>query len=214
MKIGVISEGHSDRAVILNIVTGATGLDSSDIETLRPVYTKDETDKSLKDPKSFSSWSVVKEECKNRELIDTFLSIEGQDFVIIHLDSAECADYGVQRSGDKLNLRDLIINEINSWLSIDLSGSILYAIAIEEIDAWVLTIYEKKDSTTSARPKERLSRELRKNKINSTQTFDNYLVISKILSKTKELERSKCLSYNHSLAAFYEEIKSKVLPKL
>jgi hypothetical protein len=212
MKIGVISEGHSDRAVIVNIMKGVAGLDSSDIEALRPIFTKDETDKALKkNPSSFSSWSVVKVECESRELIDGFLSIEGQDFIVIHLDSAECADYGVQRT-NKTNLRELIINQVNNWLAKDLSNSILYAIAIEEIDAWILTIYEKNDSTTTARPKEKLSRVLRKLKGNSTPTYDNFLAITKTFSRSKDIE--KYLEYNHSLAAFHEEIKLKVLPKL
>lgn len=215
MRIGVICEGHSDRAVITNILTGITSLDSSNIDPLRPSNLKDETDKALKrDANSFSTWSVVKEECEKRELIDGFLSFDGNDFVVIHLDSAEASEYGVQRGGDKINLRDQIIEKINSWLNKEMNDSILYAIAIEEMDAWILTIYEKADSTKSAKPKERLSKVLRKYEIDSTPTFNNYLVLSKVLSKTKELDNAKCLSYNHSLASFYEEVKSKVLPKL
>jgi hypothetical protein len=214
MKIGVISEGHSDRAVITNVITGITNLDRSSIEALRPIYTKDETDRGLNKPMSFSSWSIVKQECQNRELIDVFLSIEGQDFVVIHLDSAECADYGVQRAAEKIKLRDLIIAQINTWIAKDLTNYILYAIAVEEIDAWLLTIYEKSDSSTSATPKEKLNKILRKKNLNSTKTYENFLTLSKVFSKTRDIMSEKCLAYNHSLAAFYDEVTSKVLPRL
>jgi hypothetical protein len=218
MRIGIISEGHADRAVIENILVGLTGLDKSNIIALRPIYSLDETDKANKDPMTFSSWSVVKEECEERELIDGFLAIEGQDFVVIHFDTAEADQYGVNRPAKSStycqDLRSLVIDEINSWLKEDISDQILYAIAIEEIDAWILTIYEKKDSTSSISPKEKLSRILARKGINSTSDYDNYLKLSKPLSKDKEIKKEKLLDYNCSLKAFFEEIKTKVIPKL
>src|SRR5689334_22478375 len=121
MQIGIISEGHSDRAVISNILVGITGIDHSDIIPLRPVYTKDETDKALDNPKTKSSYSVMKEECEERSLIDGFLAIDGQDFVVLHLDTAEADRYGVDRpskgSGYCEALRDLVIKKIESWLN-------------------------------------------------------------------------------------------------
>jgi hypothetical protein len=214
MRIGVISEGHSDRAVITNIILGITGLDKSHLIALRPIDTLDETDKAIRDPKTFSTWSLVKKECEKRELIDGFLAIEGQDFIALHLDTAEAEQYGIKRPGDKSLLRDLVVNQVNSWLKKDLANNILYAIAIEETDAWILTIYDKHDSTTSAKPKEKLSRILGKIGIGSTVNFDNYLKISKPLSKRKEVEREKYLSFNYSLEAFYKEVEEKVVPKL
>ena len=218
MRIGVISEGHADRAVIENILLGLTGLDKSNIIALRPIYNLDETDKANKDPMTFSSWSIIKEECEERELIDGFLAMEGQDFVVIHVDTAEADQYGVKRpvksSTYCQDLRSLVVDEINSWLKKDISDQILYAIAIEEIDAWILTIYEKRDSTSSISPKERLGRILGKKGINSTSDYDNYLKLSKPLSKDREIKREKFLDYNCSLNAFFEEIKTKVIPKL
>lgn len=218
MKIGVISEGHADRAVIENILKGLTKLDSSDIIALRPIYNLDETDKAHRSALTFSTWSVIKEECEERELIDGFLSIEDQDFVVIHIDTAEADQYGIIRPVKSStyceDLRSLVVDEINSWLKDDISDQILYAIAIEEIDAWVLTIYDKRDSTSSTSPKEKLSWILGKNSVNSTSSYDNYLKLSKPLSKNKEIKKEKFLDYNCSLNAFFEEIKTKVIPKL
>lgn len=218
MRIGVISEGHADRAVITNIITGITGLDSNDIIAIRPEYNSDETDKALKS-KNFSTWSVVKTECETRELIDLFLAVEGQQFVVIHIDTAEAEEYGIKRPNKNSEtyceeLREKVIKQINIWFKEDLSASILYAVAIEEIDAWILTIYEPKDSTQSAKPKERLQKTLGKKEINSTSNYDNFLEISKPLSKIKKINQGKFLTYNCSLNAFFEEVKDKVLPKL
>jgi hypothetical protein len=218
MRIGVISEGHADRAVITNILTGLVGIDSSDIEPLRPIDKKDETDKAISNPLSFGGWTAVKEECETRKLIDDFLAIEGQDFIIIHIDTTEADQYGVTRPNKSepdynFELRKRVIDEINKWLKKDLSNELLYAISIEEIDAWILTIYDPRDSTKAAQPKEKLSRVLGKLNIDSTSNYENYLSISKPLSKPRDIRKGKFLDYNDSLSAFFEEIHTKILSK-
>ncbi len=219
MRVGVISEGGADRAVIINILTGLIGIDKSDIEPLRPRDKSDETDRAVADRRTFGGWQAVKEECETRIQIDEFLAIEGQDYIVIHLDTAEADDYPVVRP-DKtraeycLELRNSVIDRINNWLNIDISQQLLYAIAIEEMDAWVLTIYDPKDSLKSANPKEKLSRVLSRLALDSSSNFDNFLEISKPLSKFKEIQRGRFLERNCSLNAFFEEIQTKVLPKL
>ena len=219
MKIGVISEGPADRAVVSNILSGFNGIDISDIIAIRPADKYDETDKSALNPMNFSNWSLVREECKSRELINEFLLLEGQDFIVIHIDTAEADQYGITRPNKGLNsycedLRNLVIAQINNWLGQDMSEVILYAVAIEETDAWVLTIYDDKDSSKSADPKRKLNFVLNGKKINSTSNYDNFLSISEALSKPKMLKKEKYLDRNGSLKAFYDEIELKVVPKL
>ncbi|MBT2623516.1 hypothetical protein [Chryseobacterium sp. ISL-6] len=221
MRIGVISEGHADRAVISNILMGLTDIEASDIIALRPIYNYDETDKAALQPENFSSWSIIKEECESKELIEGFLAFEDQSFVAIHIDSAEASEYGINRPSIKksdiycMQLRELIINKIGEWFNDEqLHNQILHAIAVEEIDAWVMTIYDANKSCSSASPKEKLSRLLRKRGIKSTSNYDNYLALSKPFSKAKQLRKGNFLSYNCSLKAFSEEIVNKVLPKL
>lgn len=216
MRIGVISEGHADRAVIVNIITGITKMDASDIIPIRPTYNYDETDKALK-TKNFSTLSVIKEECESRDLIDQFLFLDDQNFVVIHIDTAEIEHLGISRPDKKTTtyceeLRLSVINKINHWLKADLSNNILYAIAIEEIDAWILTIYDTNDSTRSASPKEKLGHILSRKGINTTSNYQNYLQVSKPLSKKKEIQKGNFLSRNCSLKAFVNEIEEKVLP--
>jgi hypothetical protein len=215
MRIGVISEGHADRAVIANLLIGLKNLDSNDIKSIRPDYSKDETDKVNSHAKTaFSTWSIVKEECEKRTSIEQFLSIEDQ-FVVIHIDTAEAEDYGIIRP-DKNDhdycskLRTLVMEKIEEWIKPPKIDALLHAIAIEEIDAWVLTIYDKNDSSKSAKPKEKLSFILGKKGIESTSKFDNYFKLSADFRKLKKISQGRYLDYNYSLKAFYEEVKLKV----
>ncbi|HZV70407.1 MAG TPA: hypothetical protein VFG10_12715 [Saprospiraceae bacterium] len=219
MKIGVISEGHSDRAVIVNILIGLTGLDLSDISPIRPKYKLDETDLAHLPENTFGSWTLVRKECIERESIDKFLSIEGQDFVVIHMDTAEADEYGIDRPSKKsedycLNLRASVIAKINSWFGENISSKILYAIAIEEINAWILTIYENKDSSKPLKAKEKLNTLLKKKGLSTTSTFDNYLKLSKPFAKKKTIKTRNYLLFNHSLEEFHNEITQKVIPRL
>ncbi len=217
MRIGVISEGHADRAVISNILAGTIEIDFSDIMPLRPIYEKDETDKALFNPRTKSSYSVIKEECESKELIDGFLAVEGQDFIVIHIDTAEADRYGVMRPNKKEDnycekLRQKVIDRINFWLGDDYTSKILYAVAIEEIDAWVLTIYEDRDSTLAVDAKTRLNRILTKKGIKYNHNpFDYYAAVSKPLSKKKDLDAGNYMNNNCSLLLFIEEIKSKII---
>lgn len=214
MRIGIISEGHADRAVITNILTGITGIDTSNILALRPIDKYDETDKFNLDPTRFGGWTSVKEECETRILINEFLALEGQDFIVIHLDTAEADEYGIQRpdkSGRHYSetLRQLVIQQITKWLQDDLSSQLLYAISIEEIDAWLLTMYQQSDSSASAKPKEKLQKALRKKGLNSVSDYASYFVISKPFAKSRTVKEGKFLHYNYSLQAFYEEVEQK-----
>ncbi|MDQ6757063.1 MAG: hypothetical protein M3004_09010 [Bacteroidota bacterium] len=217
MRIGVISEGHADRAVISNILAGTIKIDFSDIMPLRPIYEKDETDKALFNPRTKSSYSVIKEECESKELIDGFLAVEGQDFIVIHIDTAEADRYGVIRPNKNEikyceKLRQKVIDQINFWLGDDYTSKILYAVAIEEIDAWVLTIYEDRDSTLVVDAKKKLNRILAKKGIKYNHNpFDYYVAISKPLSKKKDLDARNYMKNNCSLLLFIEEIKSKIV---
>ncbi|RLJ72510.1 hypothetical protein [Pedobacter alluvionis] len=220
MRIGVISEGHADRAVILNIIKGVTGLDDSDIKAILPIRALDETDKArLKAKEEFGGWSSVKNECEKRTLIDEFLSIEGQDFVVIHLDTAECHEYGVQRPNKKENgyskkVIELVIDQVNSWLGAISKNSFLYAIAVEETDAWILPIFESKDSSTIYKAKEKLATVLAKKDLNSKSDYNNFLILSKPFLNSRAVKRGKFLDYNYSLKAFVDEVQTKISPKL
>ncbi|MGB5980040.1 MAG: hypothetical protein WBG62_21680, partial [Cyclobacteriaceae bacterium] len=81
------------------------------------------------------------------------MMLEDSAAIVIHIDSAEASDYGIKRadinnkSADfAIILRDRIRDEINEWLEHNHLDRVLYAISIEEIEAWILPIYEKRNS--------------------------------------------------------------------
>lgn len=214
MKIGVICEGHTDRAVIRNILKGLKGVDSSQIIPLRPDYSVDETDLAMMTVDNYSNWSLVKAECENQDKIDHFLSIEGHDFVIIHLD-ADCSDeYGVPKPAKNANysekMRTAIIAKINEWLGNKFEDQILYAVAIEEIEAWILTIYDKRDSTSSADPKVKLKRLLSRIGIKYQHNHAGFCEISEKFAKEKNFKKEKYRNYNKSLDDFCQEVENKL----
>jgi len=216
MRIGIISEGHSDRAVIASLILRASSLEWSDIKALRPVYKFDATDLAISDDKSKSNWTHIKNECESKELISAFLSIEGQDFVAVHIDTAEAELYEVDRpaKGDKSycsELRQKVISKIQTWLGCEYVNNVLYAVAIEETEAWLLSIYtDMKDTTVSAKPKEKLSFELGRKGINSTVNESNFADLSKPFRKMKEKEFQGILKTNCSLLEFFNEVSEKL----
>ncbi len=214
MKIGVICEGHTDRAVITNILKGLKGVDSSQIVPLRPDYSKDETDLSANPVNSFGGWANVREECQNRQKISRFLSIEDQNIIIIQLDSAESDDFGISKPQKDKNystvLRQRIIDKISEWLNDEFLNKTVYAIAIEETEAWVLTIYETRDSTASSDPKARLKRVLGKKGIRYTHDWQGFSVISNGFSKKRNFKKMKYTTYNQSLEDFCQEVEDKL----
>ncbi len=220
MIIGVICEGHADRAVINNIIVGITAIDSSMIRPIRPVYaTRDETDNAIDNPNTKSSYSIIKQECETKELMDDFFALEDHDFMVVHIDTAEADRYGVNRPEKNNNycqdLRDAVVNEIKVWLDGDYEDQVLHAVAIEEIDAWVLTLYENKDSTKFVDAKRRLQRLLSKLNIPYIQDpYQYYEELSSGFSKKKIISKAAILSQNCSLKLFCQQVEQMILPKL
>lgn len=217
MKIGVICEGHSDRAVIENILKGVADVESSDIIALRPQDLLDETSKSfLKEDVEFSTWSLVKKECEEKELIEEFLLFEGNEFIVIHLDTAEADEYPVVRPPKQnhdycIEMRERVVSKIDEWIDDEaIVDKILHAVTIEEMDAWVLTIYYDKSTCSSAKPKEKLQFELKKEGISSVVDYENYKWLSDNFCKEKKIRKGNYLDKNCSLSFFVNEIKSKI----
>jgi hypothetical protein len=176
MKVGIVAEGPADIAVIRNILKGKLGVEVKDTETLRPRLNEDKTDLAERRaapfrpqaPEEYSNWSLVLEECRARSKIEDFLlnPIAGERLVIIHIDTAEAhlPGYDIDRPDRKVPddgdcLRALVAAKLDGLLGAELVAGVRYAIAIEETDAWVLTIHEDQDDRdTGARldPKKRL----------------------------------------------------------
>src|SRR6185312_14287635 len=149
MKIGIVAEGPADVAVISNILRGKLGIEGKDILPIRPDLSADETDLHERREETFSNWELVKRECVERARIEAFLvPFEDERLVVVHIDTAEAGlrGYDVEkprdRDGDYAGaLRRRVVEAIDRWLDGRFAGRVRHAVAVEETDAWVLTLY-------------------------------------------------------------------------
>jgi hypothetical protein len=226
MRVGIIAEGHSDRAVITNILKGLLDINKTDIKYIRPQDPDeiDETDLSQMQAEEFSNWTIVKQECIDRAKIqDFFDGIENNKFIIIHLDTDTRFEQGYEVSEPPkentpiyfASLRENVKRKINEWLENTFIEKLVYAIAIEEIDAWVLTIYTRSEETgVFPNAKERLLREINRpntfsdkerKKLFQLDTFQRYHSLSYDFRKPKKL--AQLVNQNLSLKLFCEDLE-------
>ncbi|MFO0587136.1 MAG: hypothetical protein U0441_06350 [Polyangiaceae bacterium] len=175
MKVGVVAEGPSDVAVVLNILFGKLGVERRDIVPIRPELTTDETDLSEKraggykppSKKSFSNWQLVLGECADRTSLSDFLDspIDEPRLLVVQIDTAEAhlAGFDVARpdhdAGDYVaEMRSRVVAKLAALLGEDLTPRTRFAVAVEEIDAWVLTLYAEDGEETGRvkNPKKKL----------------------------------------------------------
>ncbi|MBL8682164.1 MAG: hypothetical protein JNK05_23560 [Myxococcales bacterium] len=226
MRVGVISEGRSDFAVLRNVVKAVAGLDRSDVDSIRPDLQVDETTRFAMAERNFSNWQIVKRECEERESIRLYLENELDEdrLVIVHLDTAECDDpsYGVARpSRDSSEYVDscaaAVSDAIASWVGVELEARVVAAVAVEETEAWLLAYYDTNERADTGRvrdPKAAFDRKkskwepasLRKTtRHDSLETYDEW---SAPLRKVKNLRDAA--KRNASLHRFAEALSSSV----
>lgn len=223
MKIGIIAEGRADQFVLRNILY-AFDIEKADIQLIRPELDTDVMDSgSEKDEnaKSFGSWTNVQKDCLSREpFIDFFENFEDKRYMIVQLDTDVCAEYGVQElvnikeigiQAFSQEIRNKIIEKIDTWLEGNYKENVLYAICIRQIDAWVLTIYanqQTKDTGGISMPKRELQGLDAFKKLKGRDISMKYAILSEPFSNPKKL--SKFQKYNQSLSDFIISIKDKL----
>jgi hypothetical protein len=176
MMVGIVAEGSADIAVIRNILKGKLGVQGDETQAIRPRLNEDKTDRvggeasgyRAPTPEEFSNWTLVLEECRTRTKIEDFLRNDDADarLVVIHIDTAEAhhPGYDIPRPDRQAPdysdlLRALVVAKIDGLLGPDLAAGVRHAIAVEETDAWVLTIHDDqgdRDTCTRPNPKARL----------------------------------------------------------
>ncbi len=221
MNIGIIAEGKSDLAVISNVLKGKLSIDKADIEFLQPELDFDETDLENMST-NFSNWELVKQACVEKKKLSDFFSIDEERLIVIHMDTAEAEEknYEVERPVKHGNihyskeLRKNVIGKVDEWLGNQFSDKLFHAIAIEEIEAWVITIYTDKGGDTCKfnDPKRELNRILNRKftrKEKNTLRLDNELLKFEKLSRafTKKRNLSKFINRNESLRLFCESLE-------
>ncbi len=227
MRVGIIAEGKSDLAVITNILKGKLGVDQSDISYLVPELEYDQTDLSQMRLEQFSNWTIVKQSCIDGGKISDFLeSFEGERIIILQIDTAErpLKGYEVMKPAKKEDTQafyeELIDNirlKMHEWLNEKYQNNpqVILAIAIEEIEAWILTLYAQQNESDTGKynkAKERLFKVLnqkltgKKRKIFQNQdAYAQYYQLSKEFRKPKKLLQA--IERNYSLKAFCDSLK-------
>jgi len=207
--IGIIAEGKEDQDVIKNILR-AFGFDGkTEVRYIRPSLSYDAT--ALSNQQTIGTLQGVKNSCIQRTDFDRAFIITGINYMVIQMDTAEIEnqDFEFKRPPKTKNLnyaselRGLCIDKINEWLQNNYENQLFYAITIEETEAWLLTIFEKSDSTKSANPKQKLFHDFREHI--SGKSYD---VISKPFSKLKDLIHFA--KNNSSLKVFVEQLEEKL----
>ncbi len=225
MRVGVIAEGRSDAAVITNILKGKLNISKSDIQYLVPEFEYDETSLYQMRQEQFSNWTVVKQNCLNSEKISNFIDIfESERFVVIHIDADTRKEVGydvnepitVNNIEDIEDLHRNISKKFKEWLNNNLIDRISLAIAIQEIDSWILTVFSNKETGLFINAKERLIRIINdpnrfskkeKQKIFSLNDdkYEQYNLLSQEFRKPKML--NQFIDNNASLKLFYNDLE-------
>jgi hypothetical protein len=237
-RIGVIAEGKEDYGVLKNILR-AFGFDGSEIKAIRPALRKDATDRFAEansnqenDLESLSTGTFqgVKNACLGNEDgkrldFEYAFSTLGCANMVIHVDTAEIGKHDfvieIPQKAENENysqeLRNKIIELINSWLGGEYSNQLFYAISIEEIESWCLTAFENKDTVMFADPKQKLKRNYDKANLNYKKFRLNpkkhkhlfFEELTKHLKFHKKKELLKFAEYNQSLKDFVNSLEGK-----
>jgi len=229
MRIGIIAEGRGDLAVLSNILRGWLGIDSEYIRFLRPENRLDETDLHEMSQRQFSNWQLVKQECLDGTLLEDFLNspIDEERRVVIHIDTAEAElpGYDVRRPPDSAphsatELHKRVAAKLDEWLAGRGKGRIRHAIAVEETEAWTLTLYVEKETSTYRDPKKALERtrestnrlpEKQRKRLRQLKSSDTYTYHDELSREFRKRRTLKdCATHNHSLRLFLEVLSQDV----
>lgn len=232
MQIGIIAEGKGDCAVLQNILWSVLK-EEDDVRFLRPEFDLDETDLQESTYKAmtedeFSSWTLVQKDCVTQTKLQSFLVddniFEEERKLIIQIDTAECEleNYDVVRPNKDdnycANLRTSVISKINTWVNNLYSEQLLYAICIEEMEAWLLPLYESKDSSKHTDPKRKFDALISKKRntdkkfnkkaqvLSQKSAFEKMDFYTTDFRKAKKLKAA--LKYNQSLSDFVASLEA------
>ena len=226
MQVGIIAEGWSDVAVIRNILKGWLGIDKSETRPLLPENQTDETSRHEMRRDHFSNWTLVKQSCLNGEHHTKFLEIQEEEhFVIVHLDTDMRKEIGFdvhlpESVEDQAGMQELIGNvegRLREWLRPEFAEKTVLAIAVQETEAWVLTVYSDHPETGHfPAAKEQLQKEIKSTNLLSKKEKQEilraqdrhveYSLLSYGLRKRKYLE--KATKQNLSLAHFCNQLEA------
>jgi hypothetical protein len=216
MKIGIIAEGREDQLVIRNILKGL-GFDNIETLFIRPELATDDTDKATNNQKTIGTLQGIKNACQANTDLQLFFDLEEDNkLIVIHLDTAELEnennkslEFSKPNKTDNPNYTTELVSSvsllIDGWLTNPYPKQIIHAIAVEEIEAWLLTQFQNTDTSKSANPKNKWFDMFAYSKFKSNSDYNDY---SQVFKKPKQL--NKYAEYNQSLLAFINEARNLI----
>ena len=225
--IGIISEGAEDQGV-LKCIFKAFGFDGSEIRRIRPDLAKDATDRHH-NQQTIGTFQGVMNSCIGKDNIrpdfDRAFSILNCNCIVIQIDTAEIDQQNfhfvrpvkVGNPAYCTSLRESTISLINSWLNDMYQDRLLYAISIEEIESWCLTVFQSKNTESITNSKDKLQKCLSSSNMNfqkyrldpiknKMEYFEAFMKQKGFHKKNKLLQYSK---FNTSLKDFITSIEDK-----
>ena len=215
-SLGLISEGITDQVVILNILYGYFGTNDVELTYLTPV--RDVTDQSR--IVEGSGWYSVIEYVKSSQFRGAFQYL---DYVVIQIDTDVCEEthYGVSRRKDGQDLKpkellERVREKFRTWIGNEFFDArkerILFAIAVDSIECWLLPLYYENHSANRSKTVHclaTLNKALQKSKGFTIEAKDPdyYDRASADYGKQKILRR--VYRHNPSFKAFIEELDAR-----
>ena len=205
---GLISEGVTDNAVLVNILIGYFDQDISEyINHLQPP------------PKTSGGWSRVLKYCSSSDFKN---DLAKNDFIVIQIDTDRSFelpfDVAHEQNGQKLSVEKMVENVKNRFEKLFLEAfgvdflpkfghRILFAIAVHSTECWLLPLHYKglKDQLEIRHCYEKLNKKI----VGLKKEYKIYNALSTDFCSPKKLE--KAASANPSFKIFIEnELKVKI----
>lgn len=208
MTFGLITEGPTDQVVLRHLL--ARYFSDSDIDT-RPVQpNSDSTDRQ----DHFGGWKNVLNYCSSTDMLTT---LEGNNYVIIQIDTDICEEYGVKRreNGEELSADNIvektkavIVASIGEKIFEEFSNKILFAISYDSIECWLLPLYYTNNiKSKTANCCDTLNQELRKEEFTIDCSGKKVLYHQKVCKKIRNKELIESISvHNNSFNQFIQSL--------
>ncbi|CAD5915847.1 MAG: phage tail protein [Planktothrix agardhii KL2] len=222
ITFGLITEGLTDQIVIENILHGYFNTEPV-VNPLQPERDKDNDDKS-----DYGGWTLVFKYFQERAS-DFQQAFQYLDYVIIHIDTDRSQDknYDIphqDEKGVKLTPEQLIEKVKEKFKSLigepfysDYSRRIIFAIAVDSTECWLLPLYcnKKAHKQKIVHCLDTLNSAINKKKgftiDNNAKNPDYYRTLSKPYSKHKTFIKN--YPNNPSFNSFIKEIETKIETK-
>ena len=216
MRIGVIAEGVTDHRILEDILIGYFDDEEAfEYITLQPVF--DTTDQSAENIQG--GWGHVIKYCESHEKLNN--NLLDVDFLLIQIDSDICEKLNIDRTGSESP--DVVVEKVKNRLieaiSIELyeafESKIIFAIAVEMMECWLLPVHEsdkkKREKTVGciATLNKAIQPKLKFSIDEKNKNYRYYEILSESFIKRKNL--IKYYPFNPSFAIFYDQLTRKIV---